>query len=205
MAKKIEHIAPVILAGGKSSRMGRNKAFVTMGDEKLIEIVVNTVAALFSRKPLLVTNSQAEYEYLGLPMAADLIPGMGPLGGIQAALRLAVLPQIFVFGCDMPFIGGELTRYMSELAPEFDVVMPLCRQAMPEPLHAVYSRTCLPAVEACLKRGERRVTAFLPEVRVRYLDEAEMQRLAPHGAAFVNINTPDELEAVRKIWIKAPG
>ncbi len=138
MVKKLQHIVPVILAGGKSRRMGSNKSFVTVGEEKLIEIVVDKVSALFAEKPLLVTNTPDEYAFLGLPTIADIISDMGPLGGIQSALRHSAGRKIFVFGCDMPFLNSELIGYMATLAPDYDVVMPLCDSARPEPLHAIY-------------------------------------------------------------------
>jgi molybdopterin-guanine dinucleotide biosynthesis protein A len=146
MYKELEQIAPVILSGGKSSRMGSNKAFVTLGNEKLIEIVVRKISALFTIRPLLVTNTPTEYAYLGLPMVGDIIPEMGPLGGIHAALRHSTARRIFVFGCDMPFISAELVGHMGALAGGVDVVMPRHDSGRPEPLHAIYSQSCLGAI-----------------------------------------------------------
>lgn len=200
MYKGLERIAPVILSGGKSKRMGSNKAFVTLGNEKLIEIVVKNISELFAIRPLLVTNTPEDYAYLGLPMVADVIPDMGPLGGIHAALRYSPQGRIFVFGCDMPFVNAELIKYMGALAEEFDVVMPRCDSGRPEPLHAIYAQSCLSAIEACLGRGERRAVAFLPEVNVRYLEEAESRSIVPHDMVFMNINTQADLEKVRKLW-----
>ncbi len=198
MHKELAGIAPVILAGGKSSRMGRNKSFVTLGDQKLIDIVAGKVAALFAAPPLLVTNAPEEYAYLGLPTAGDVYRDMGPLGGIHAALSHSTAPRIFVFGCDMPFVSAELVLHMAALSPAFDVVMPRFSDR-PEPLHAVYSAACLGPAEACLARGDRRVISFFPAVNVRYLEQAEIRALLPDDTAFLNINTPEDLERAQKL------
>lgn len=198
MHKELAGIAPVILAGGKSSRMGRNKSFITLGDKKLIDIIAEKVAALFSLPPLLVTNTPDEYAYLGLPTISDLYRDMGPLGGIHAALSHSKAPRIFVFGCDMPFVSAELILRMAALAPGFDVVMPRFGER-PEPLHTIYSAACLAPAEACLARGDRRVISFFPQVKVRYLEEAEIRALLPDDTAFININTPEDLERAQKL------
>ncbi|MDR7868273.1 MAG: molybdenum cofactor guanylyltransferase [Sporomusaceae bacterium] len=198
MHKELAGIAPVILAGGKSSRMGRNKSFITLGDKKLIDIIAEKVAALFSLPPLLVTNTPKEYAYLGLPAVSDLYRDMGPLGGIHAALKQWPAKRIFVFGCDMPFISPELVRHMAALAPGFDVVMPQFGER-PEPLHTIYSAACLAPAEACLARGDRRVISFFPQVNVRYLQETEIRALLPDDTAFININTPEDLERAQEL------
>lgn len=200
MSRQLAGIVPVILAGGKSSRMGWNKSLAAVGSARMIEIVTGKVSGLFSAPPLLVTNTPEVYRYLGLTMVADIFVDMGPLAGIHSALRHTSAPGIFVFGCDMPFISGELVRHMAGLAQDYDAVVPRQDSARPEPLHAIYSRRCLAVIEACLTRGQRRIAAFFPEVSARYIDEPEIRSVTPEGDIFLNINTPAELEKGRKLW-----
>ncbi|EGO65355.1 molybdenum cofactor guanylyltransferase [Acetonema longum] len=197
--KPLAGIVPVILAGGKSSRMGWNKSLAIMGGARIIEIVAGKVSGLFSAQLLLVTNTPDVYRYLGMTMVSDIFTDMGPLAGIHAALRHTTAPGIFVCGCDMPFISEKLIRHMAGLAQDYDVVVPRQDSARPEPLHAIYSRRCLEAIGFCLTRGQRRIAAFFPEVSVRYIDEAEIRTVAPGRDIFLNINTPAELEKGRKL------
>lgn len=199
MKLQLEDIAPVILAGGKSSRMGSNKSFVTLGGKPLLEAIADNMSNWFGSEPLLVTNTPEDYAYLRLPMTDDIYKGMGPLGGIHAALRWTSKSHIFVCGCDMPFIAKELIEYLTTLVQGYDVVM--ARDgSLPEPLHALYSSNCLPAVEGCLVKGERRIITFFNQVRVRYIERVEAERYSPGGLAFMNINTPEDLTVARRIW-----
>lgn len=195
--KRLQGIQPVILAGGKSRRMGSNKALLSVGEKRLIEVIAGRLSQVFSSCPLLITNTPEEYEFLNLPMTGDVFPDAGPLGGIHSALKHVRLPYIFVYACDMPFVEAALIAHMAAFAKEFDIVVPY-RGFSPEPLHAIYSRSCLPFVEASLGRGERRIIEFFPSVRVCHIKEQEISKYAPRGLSFININTPDDLAEVRK-------
>lgn len=196
--KRVEGIQPVILAGGKSRRMGSNKALLPLGEKKIIEGIAGRLGGIFSSIPLLITNTPEEYEFLDLPMTGDIFPDVGPLGGIHAALQHVSLSYIFVYACDMPFVEPELVTRMAAAREDFDVVVPY-RGALPEPLHAIYSRSCMPFIEASLERGERRIIEFFPYVKVRHIEEQEIRQYAPRGLAFINVNTPGELAEVRKL------
>ncbi len=198
MDNKIDNIMPVILTGGKSSRMGYNKSLATLGGKRMIEQVADKIADLFAAPPLLVTNTPDEYAFMGLPMTGDIITGAGPLGGIHAALRYTRLRHIFVFACDMPLISRELVRTMAARSDGWDVVVPIGEQRL-EPLCAIYSRRCLGAVEDTLARGDRRIIAFFSNVSVTYVDIETLGALTS-PESFQNINTPDELAAIRARW-----
>lgn len=198
MTNRIKGIQPVILAGGESSRMGYNKSLATLGNKRLIEQVMNKVDRLFFATPFLVTNTPDEYAFTGLPMTGDLMKGVGPLGGIHAALHYSRLEYIFAFACDMPFVSRELVCHLAGRAKGNDVVVPVRGQCF-EPLCAIYSKRCLPAIEEALRRGDRKIIAFFTSVRVTAVEVETMGAfVAPD--TFRNINTPDDLEIARVGW-----
>ncbi len=187
-----------VVAGGKSTRMGRDKSFVVLNGRSLIEHVLERTRGLGQAETILIVNQPALYAHLGLPMFADLLPDKGSLGGIYTAIHHSGAPYTLCVACDMPFLNAELLRYQISLAPDYDVVAPRVDH-YPEGLHAVYSRACLPAIRARLAADRLKVIGFYQDVRVRYLDEPEWQRFDPEGLSFRNINTPGELDAAGAI------
>ncbi len=182
----------VLLAGGQSLRFGSNKALARFKGCRLIEHPARVLATLFDRL-LLVTNSPELYSFLGWPMVPDLLPGNGPLAGIQAALHHASTPFIFVTGCDMPTLDPKLIVYLCERAAGYDVVLPVT-SAGPEPLHAVYSRTALPRIASALTIGVRKIQEGLGSLRVLEIDQETMAGItATPGRSFGNINTIADL------------
>lgn len=184
------------MAGGKSSRMGQNKSFVKIGERPLIEHVVKRVDGL-GTETILITNQPDPYTYLGLPIFADIYPEHGPLAGIYTAVARAQQPHTLVVATDMPHLNRELLRYMIALRDSADVVVPRWER-FPEPLHAIYSRTCLPAIQEKLEAGQLKITGFFGRVRVRFVEREEIARFDKDGRSFSNINTPDELDAAQK-------
>ena len=186
-----------LLAGGKSSRMGTDKSFVQVLGRPLIEDILAQVAGL-GTETLIVTNRPDDYRYLGLPLFSDVLPDKGALGGIYTALHSATQPHVFCFACDMPFIVRPLLEYFITLMAEAnaDVIMPRLG-AESEPFRALYARSCLAPIRAALEAGKMRVISFFPEVRVRFVDEAEIDRFDPVHRSFFNVNTPDDLAQAR--------
>lgn len=191
-------IRPILLAGGKSSRMGEDKSFVQLEGVPLIQVVLQKISPLFSLPPLVVTNSPKLYSHLGIEMTSDLIQDKGPLGGIHAALTYSQAEYNFIFACDMPFIQESLIAYMLENFQGEDVVMP--RYNWEQPLHAIYAKRCLPAIEHSLQQGQRKVIDFLSEVRVRYLEIEEILKIPDAKQAFININNQQDLKEAKLLW-----
>jgi len=130
---------------------------------------------------------------LGVPLIGDLWPERGALPGLYTALKSASRPLAAIVACDMPFASPEIFTRLTELAAQADAALPNPGQF--EPLHAVYRpQTCLPAIEAALRAGEKKVISWLPQVRVATLSAAELTQLDPSGRAFLNLNTPTEWE-----------
>lgn len=180
-----------IQAGGKSSRMGTDKAFVPFRGRPLIATVIDAVAGL-GDELILITNKPDDYAHLGLPMFGDLYPETGPLGGIYTALRCAAHPYVLTVACDMPWLNRPLLEYMAGLRRTADVIVPRWDK-YPEPLHAVYSQACLEPIREKLEAEQYKITAFFGRVRVRFVDRQEIERFDPDGRSFANVNTPDEL------------
>ncbi len=186
-----------VLAGGKSTRMGADKTLAALLGRPLADHVAARLRGL-GRETLLITNTPEAHAHLGLPMFPDLLPGKGPLGGIYTALAHAAGDYALVVAVDMPFLNRELLRYMIDLAPGFDAVVPRLG-GLPEGMHAIYGKGCLEPIRARLEAGQLKVTGFYEEVRVRYVEEAEIDRFDPERRSFFNINTPGDLEAARRL------
>jgi molybdopterin-guanine dinucleotide biosynthesis protein A len=200
MAQGQPLVTGVILAGGKSSRMGQNKALLSLGGMRLIERVVGVLRQVFSEL-LLVTNTAESYANLGLPMVADVFPDKGSLGGIYSAIYTASTPFSFVVACDMPFLQAAVIRYLLAQIADYDVVIPDVHGEM-QPLHAVYSKACLPPILRRLEANRLKIVGFLPEVRVRTVRDDELQPLDPNLLAFQNLNTPEEFQvAVQRLQV----
>ncbi len=192
-------VTAAILAGGNSRRMGHNKALLPLSGQPLIAHVAARLEKV-ARQRIILSNDAATYQFLDLPIYGDIFVGVGALAGVHAALTYAAFPLVFVVACDMPFLDPRLLRWLYDRIEEADVVMPRLG-GREEPLHALYRRhRVLPKVTARLQAGYRRVVSFLPDVNVRYVDEAEMKLVAPELRSFRNANTPEEWQRVLSEW-----
>jgi molybdopterin-guanine dinucleotide biosynthesis protein A len=134
----------------------------------------------------------------------DVLPDRGALGGIYSALYHSSQPHTLCVACDMPFVVRPLLDHLISLIPEGDAIVPRLaagpdRAAEAEPFRAIYSRACLGPIRAALEAGKMRVISFFPDVRVRFVDEAEIDRFDPQHLSFFNVNTPEDLEQARRM------
>ena len=189
-------VTSIVLAGGKSLRMGRSKALETISGKSLIECVVERLRPLTNQ--ILIATSQQQLDILVAGVAeilVDIYPDKGPLGGIYTGLLASRSSHSIVVACDMPFLNIELLRYMIELSGDFDAVVPRLGKGMGvESLHAIYSKSCLDSMKTQLERNQLEVNSFLNTVRVRYVEQAECQRLDPQLLSFFNINCQSDLD-----------
>lgn len=194
--------AVAILAGGKSSRMGTDKAFVPLLGQPMIAHVLARIADLDQDETILITNSPESYAEYAIPLFTDVLSDKGSLGGIYSAIYHSQNAYTLVVACDMPFLNLDLLRHMLSLREEpggpYDVIVPRVDDH-PQGLHAVYSKECLPAIRARLDINRLKVIGFYDQVRVRYLDPPEYTRFDPHGLAFQNVNTPEELQTAQQL------
>ena len=194
-------ISCIVLAGGKGSRLGHNKAEVIIGGKSLFQWVLCRVS--FLKSEVIVVASADGFAsrpagYSGHKVVTDIYPGRGPLVGIYTGLTVAGSFRSLAVGCDMPFLNRALLSHMIEVAPGFDVVIPRIGD-MVEPLHAVYSKNCLAPIEGMVERGNLSVHGLLGLVRVRYVDSDEIDRFDPEHLSLFNVNTPGELERARSL------
>jgi len=196
-------VSGVVLAGGQSSRLGMDKSFVNVNGQSLIEQIVVKLARL-SDDVIIVTNSPEKYDHLKARLVGDIYHGKGALGGIYSGLRTAANSYSLVVACDMPFLDLNLLCYMILLARGHDVVIPRIGGFL-EPLHAIYSKSCLEPIDRLLARGGLKIIDFFFEVRVRYVEEGEVDIFDPQHLSFFNVNTPNDLEEVKKLARRGRG
>lgn len=187
----IRGVTGVILAGGKSSRFGSNKAFAEFNGSPLIERVADILSSIFECL-IIITNSPQEFSYLNLPIYEDPIKGLGPIGGIYAGLEAMGDENGFFVACDMPFINEKLVHHIVAIRNDFDAVVPKVDWKI-EPLHALYTKSCLPAIIKLIESGSYQTIKAFNSFRVRYVTEAEIKEFDPELQSFMNINRPDEL------------
>ncbi|MEX2224740.1 MAG: molybdenum cofactor guanylyltransferase [Candidatus Rokuibacteriota bacterium] len=191
-------ITGVIQAGGRSTRMGgRPKALLELGGRRIIDRVADVVGQV-ADEVLIVTNTPELYASLGLPMVPDAFPDHGSLGGIYTGLRAAPGDAAFTVACDMPFLTPEVARLVTDRAGEADVVAPRVGEQW-ETLHACYAKACLAPIEARLRAGRLKIIGFYDEVRVLAIAEGEVARYRTPEIAFMNVNTPEDLEVARQL------
>lgn len=192
-----DRMTGVILAGGKSTRYGTNKALAEMKGIRLIDRAVRILASVFPRL-ILVTNTPQDYAYLQIPMFEDLIKGLGPIGGIYTGLNSMSDPAGFFVACDMPFINPDLVRHMVRIANDYDAVVPKVGWKI-EPLHALYHKSCLPFIRTAIEAEEYQIFKCYDRIHVRYVEEEEIRGYDPQLKAFFNVNKPEELLNAEKM------
>jgi molybdopterin-guanine dinucleotide biosynthesis protein A len=144
---------------------------------------------------ILITNTPDEYSFLKLPMYEDLIKGLGPLGGLFTGLTRMANDTGFFVGCDMPSLNSGLIRHIVEIRDDCDVIVPRI-SGMMEPLHALYSKGCLPAIRELIDSRKYQTVQFFSEVSVKYVDEGLIRRFDPEIRCFYNINEPQQLKNI---------
>ncbi|MCZ7668633.1 MAG: molybdenum cofactor guanylyltransferase [Chloroflexi bacterium] len=158
---------------GTKQPHGEDKSFVAYNGRPMIETVLAQVADL-GEELFIVTNNPEPYAYLAVPTVGDIFPDHGPLGGIHTAISHASHPHTLIVACDMPWLERPLLQYLISLRQTADVVVPLWDK-FPEPLHAVYSKACLPAIEENLKAKRLKITRFYGQVTVKYVKREEIE------------------------------
>lgn len=178
---------------------GINKALLRVGGRPIVERAAEVLKAVLP-EVLLITNSPKEYEFLGLPMCRDLIPGKGAVGGLYTGLRKCSSDKVFLIGCDMPFLNSRVVSHMVEtaMADDSDILIPRVKGKL-QPIHAIYSRRCLSAIEQHLNCPDLRIQHFFHMVDVREIPEADLAPYDPNCLFAMNINTPQDLEKARKM------
>jgi molybdopterin-guanine dinucleotide biosynthesis protein A len=192
-------IGCIVLAGGKGLRLGRDKVREVVGNSNLLQRVLFKLAP-FNGNIIIVTAGEKSLPqfagYQRFRIVTDTYPGKGALGGIYTGLAISDSEYNLVVACDMPFLNQALLRYMIGLSAGFDLVVPRLDELV-EPLHAVYTKSCLAPIEKLLKQDNLEIRALFEMVKVRYVEAEEIDRFDPKHLSFFNINTEADL---KKAW-----
>jgi len=187
----------IILAGGAGVRLGADKAFIEVGGKPLVRRVTGVLTEICD-EVIISANDPEPYRGAPVRVVGDAMPGQGALVGLYSALRAAGHDRAFAVACDMPFLSGDLIRWMLDHSRDTDVLVPRAGGYL-EPLHAVYSARCIEAMEKHIEQGDKKVLSFYPDVRVKYVGEEVIRKFDRHGVVFFNVNTPADLAEARRL------
>lgn len=187
-------MACTILAGGLGTRMGTvRKAFLDVGGQRIIDRLLSVCRPLFDE--IIISCRETDgFDFPDVHLAPDNFDARSSLTGIQAGLSAATAEHTFVTACDAPFLqAGLVKRLLKEAEPGADIIIPLKNDGYMEPLCAIYSRRCLPYIEAQLRAGDYRIINFFERVQVKQVPEEVLRPGDPELLSFMNVNTPEEL------------
>jgi molybdopterin-guanine dinucleotide biosynthesis protein A len=195
----ISDVTGVLLAGGKSRRMGQDKRFLSIGEETLYARSLSVLRSVFQHVVVVIAQDSPAVES-DTRVLRDLIPDCGSLGGLYTGLKQADTEWVFAVACDMPFLDPATIRHFIQLKGEGDVVMAKLQHGL-QPMHALYHRNCLPVIETLIQAQDFKIhqLADHPSLRARVVTPRELGRVDPEGRSFYNVNTPDDLAAARSL------
>ena len=207
----IKNCTGVILAGGENKRMPMLKAFIKINGEKIIERNLKIMGQLF-KEVFIVTNQPELYLYLKTPLLGDVYDIRSPMTGIFTSLLNSLNNWVFISACDMPFINGELIKYMASKRDNYDAVVPKYNESNPpqspstkggprgdytEPLFAFYSKQLMPSMEKAIFSNKTGIKDFLMDKRVKYIFNREIKGIDAKAMSFINLNTLKDVGRVR--------
>ncbi|MEQ1793421.1 MAG: molybdenum cofactor guanylyltransferase [Nitrospira sp.] len=191
-------VTGVILAGGKSRRMGEDKRFLTVGESTLLSRTVSVMTGLFQEVLIIIAQDSPPLTVLECTVHRDMIADCGSLGGLYTGLAKAATDRIFVVACDMPFLNPEMIRWFVECDPAADIVMARLPSGL-QPLHALYGKRTLPVLERMATSQKLKIQDIVsePSLRTTFVLPAEWGERDTLAQSFQNVNTPADLEAAR--------
>lgn len=193
----------IILAGGKSTRMGEDKALLPFGDRPLIARMVDALREHFDDLILVTNHPERHMGIEDIRLVSDVRAGMGELGGIMSGLLASRGRHNLIVSCDLPFLNHLLLDYLWSLRNWGDVVVPLTHEGL-SPMLAVYDRHVLPAVVEAVDGGQREPMALYPQLKMHYVREDELVRYDPLLRSFRHVSTPEEYRAALAEFAAAP-
>lgn len=203
-----ENLFPInvlILAGGKSSRIGLNKdkGQIRLMGINLIDRVISNIISIdgFSEKDIIIVGPKERFPFLNR-VVEDIYPQKGPLGGIFSGLHSSDTFYNLVIGYDMPFIEGKLIKHMINNMNNYDIIIPSYGQDLFEPLCAIYSKNCLEVIEKNIKVGNLAVRSIFPFLRVRLIQEKEIKKYDRKLYSFFNINLKSDFIKAKELDLK---
>ncbi len=197
----------VILAGGRNTRFpGRKKTFRKVGEKTILEIIRHVFSRLFP-EVIIVVNEPKDFAGLDMMVVTDIDPSRCALAGLHAGLFYASKPYAYVTACDTPFINQSVIEHIvGKIHPQYDVILPRTEAGL-EPLSAVYSKKCIPRIEANLEKKKFMIKKSYNKKKVREIPVNHLKQLDPDMNFIFNVNTQNDLETANRIagQIKRPG
>jgi molybdopterin-guanine dinucleotide biosynthesis protein A len=190
-------ITGIILSGGKSRRMGENKAFIEIEGVPIIQRIYTLFKELF-QEVIIVTNQVELFNNFDSKIYSDLLPNKGVLGGLYTGIFFSTFRYSFCVACDMPFIKQSLVQYLIKHIGDEDVIVPRTKDGL-QPLHAIYSKHCLDPIKIIIEQGKYKIIDFYHMVKVKIVEENDFVSLDPLRKSFINVNTPEELLSIIKV------
>ena len=182
----------IVLAGGLSTRMGRDKATLPWRESDLLNTVLAQLVKVCSEL-IIVSNVPRKLYLPNIKVIPDMYKQCGPLGGMQAGISASKYCYNFITACDMPYLSAEAITYMRKAAAGYDAAIPFI-DGFFNPLHGVYHRNCLPHIESMLQQGKYRILDFYGQVKLRKISKLELIQVDKDLRTLTNINTPDDLK-----------
>lgn len=198
------HLSVIILAGGRSIRIGENKdkSLMKLKGVKLIDRVYSKIisSGYFYEKDVIIVGPKEKFPDYSI-VVEDIFPGKGPLGGIYSGLKTSDTSYNLVIGCDMPFIEKELIQLMIKEVDgsNDDIIIPTYGEGLVEPLCAIYSKKCLPIIVNNMKEGKLSVRSIFPYLKVKKIKEEDIRKFDPHFHSFFNINYKKDFVKAKKL------
>lgn len=199
-------VTAVIVAGGKSTRLGRDKASEPLLGVTMLQRVIHRIELLFEEVVIVKARGQRLPEVessAALEVVEDLYPEVGPLGGIYTGLSAARTDHIVALACDMPLLQPALVAELVRLAPAHDLVVPVS-DGFPQPLCAAYSRACLGPIQRQIEAGNYKITGFFGDLRPFYMQPEQWRVFDPEGVSFMNLNREEDLRLAEEL-LRAEG
>jgi len=197
-------VTGILLAGGKSRRMGEDKRYLVVGEQTLLERGLAVLRSIFQEVLVVIAQDSPPLD-VEARVVRDLVPECGSLGGLYTGLVQATTPFIFVVGCDMPFLDPAVITQFTSRRAAADIVMAKLAARL-HPMHALYGKRCLPVVEEMIRTRQLKIQEIVlrSSLLVRYVTEADLVAIDPTGRSFQNVNTPADLEVARSLLAQLP-
>ena len=197
-------VTGILLAGGKSRRMGEDKRFLVLGEQTLLQRGLAALHSIFQEVVVVIAQDSPPLHVDGR-VIRDLVPDCGSLGGLYTGLMQATTPYIFVVACDMPFLDQAVMTNFTNRKATADIVMAKLNGRL-HPMHALYSKQCLPALEQMIAARQLKIQEIVSQsrLRVEYVTEKDLSVLDPSGRSFYNVNTLVDLEAAQSLLVRLP-
>ena len=197
-------VTGVLLAGGKSRRMGEDKRHLVVGEQTLLERGLAVLQSIFCEVLVVIAQDSPPLK-VAAQVVRDLVPDCGSLGGLYTGLTQATTPYIFVVACDMPFLNQAVITQFTSRRGTADIVMARLADRL-HPMHALYGKRCVPALEEMIRARQFKIQEVVSHsfLRVHYVTEADLLTIDPSGHSFYNVNTMADLEAARSLLARIP-